>query len=261
MHGRPHGLVLPPARRRAAAAVACLVLALLSWPAQDPPAASRPEAGRYGVALPGGASARPAAGSGSWAFLHHQDDGVTPVAYDPCRAVHYVLRADDAPPGAEDLLAGAVGEIAAATGLRFAYDGRTDERVTRDRRAHQPARYGDGWAPVLVSFESPVDNPDVGRGIAARGGSDVASAGGPAVYVTGTVLVDADWAAAAVTSAPGRAALRAVLVHELGHVVGLAHVDDAGELMHSVNDGQLDLGPGDLAGLARLGRGPCEPRL
>jgi hypothetical protein len=31
--------------------------------------------------------------------------------------------------------------------------------------------------------------------------------------------------------------------------------------MHVANDGQVDLGPGDLAGLARLGRGACEPRL
>ncbi|MGY1653459.1 matrixin family metalloprotease [Geodermatophilus sp. SYSU D01119] len=203
----------------------------------------------------------PAPSAGTWEYLAVQDDGVSPVAYDPCRAVHWVLRPDDAPAGAEELVAGAVAEVAAATGLTFVHDGRTDERVTRDRPAFQPARYGDRWAPVLVSFEPPAANPDVGGGIAARGGSDAVRAGGPAVYVTGSVLVDADWAAGRVGTPEGRAAVAAVLVHELGHVVGLGHVEDPAELMYAHNDGQRVLGPGDRAGLARLGRGACEPGL
>lgn len=265
------------------ATVAALVVALVLWSAALAQGARWPWEGRYDFTLPeggvlldgddrpppgAGAAARPLgtpppvpAADGSWAALAVQRDGRTPVAYDPCRPVHYVLNPDGAPPRAESLVQDAVAEVAAASGLRFVYDGRTDERVTRDRPASQPARYGDRWAPVLLSFERPADNPDVGDGVAGRGGSDMASAGGPWVYVTGAVVVDADWAASVAGTPRGRASVRAVLVHELGHVLGLDHVDDDGELMHSANDGQLHLGPGDRAGLAELGRGACEPGL
>lgn len=48
-----------------------------------------------------------------------------------------------------------------------------------------------------------------------------------------------------------------MLDHELAHVLGLGHVDTPGELMMPVNTGQTHFGPGDLAGLARLGAIPC----
>ena len=36
--------------------------------------------------------------------------------------------------------------------------------------------------------------------------------------------------------------------------MGLDHVDERGQLMHPAGEGLLALGPGDLAGLSRLGR-------
>ena len=53
-----------------------------------------------------------------------------------------------------------------------------------------------------------------------------------------------------------------ILLHELGHLVGLDHVDDWTELMHGGGEPNIiDFGPGDLTGLARLGQGECVPAL
>ena len=48
-----------------------------------------------------------------------------------------------------------------------------------------------------------------------------------------------------------------ILAHELGHVLGLDHVDDSGELMNPQYVGQDGFGEGDLKGLAILHDQPC----
>ena len=51
-----------------------------------------------------------------------------------------------------------------------------------------------------------------------------------------------------------------VILHELGHLMGLGHVKTVGELMHPSGGGTVDLGPGDLEGLRQLGAsGGCLP--
>jgi predicted Zn-dependent protease len=78
--------------------------------------------------------------------------------------------------------------------------------------------------------------------------------------VTGSVWLDRD----AMTDLlrAGRAdSARAVIEHEIGHVLGLNHVADRSQLM-SESGGSVD-GPadGDRRGLAVLGRGVCRPDL
>ena len=48
------------------------------------------------------------------------------------------------------------------------------------------------------------------------------------------------------------------LLHELGHLVGLDHVDDPNELMYPRAAERTSYGPGDLKGLALLGAIPCR---
>ncbi|WP_369257418.1 matrixin family metalloprotease [Geodermatophilus amargosae] len=222
-------------------------------------AADRPTPGHEAADAPlGTPSAAP--GTGTHAFVDTQPDG-TPVAYDPCRPVHWVMRPDGAPPGATALVAEALSRLSVASGLRFVFDGTTDESWSQDRAAFQPDRYGDRWAPVLVTWATADEVPDLEGTVAGLGGSQAAAAAGSWVYVTGTVTIDAAWADGPARSVEGRAEVRGVLMHEFGHVLGLDHVEDPAELMHPEYRGQEGLGPGDLAGLAELGRGVCAPGL
>ena len=72
-------------------------------------------------------------------------------------------------------------------------------------------------------------------------------------YETGVVVLDRDvpW-----VSRDGEVG-QAILDHEFGHLVGLGHVDDPGQLMDE-RLSVLTYGPGDREGLARLGSVPCS---
>ncbi|MFJ6001674.1 peptidase [Arthrobacter sp. NPDC092385] len=184
------------------------------------------------------------------------------VAYDPCRPVHYVVRPNGAPVGSEGLVQEAVAEVSAATGLQFIDDGTTTEAPSEDRDLYQPELYGKTWVPVLITWTSPAEIPELVGDVAGLGGSDYAQTPGkPLVYVGGQVQLDAPDAVETLLFPDGRAYLRAIIMHELAHVVGLDHVDDPGELLYERNVGVTSFGDGDRAGLALLGTGPCVPEL
>ena len=133
-----------------------------------------------------------AAASGGYRFMAMQDDGSSPVAYDPCRPIHYVIRESGAPPNGTQLIASAVASVSTATGLQFVYDGTTTETPAPQRTPYQPDRYGDRWAPVLFSWVTPEESPDVAGNVAGIAGSvHLSVADSPRVYVTGTVELDA----------------------------------------------------------------------
>ena len=196
------------------------------------------------------APAQRTAATSGYAFLHTQSDGA-PVGFSPCRVWHVRVNPELGPAFGYQVVADALVELSAATGLRFVLDGQTDELPSDQRPAYQPDRYGDTWAPILIAWSlSP--QPDIaGHGgpvMIERPDEDVKT------YVSGMVTLDAINPANA-----DRAALRAVMLHELGHVVGLDHVSDPTQLMAPQLSGLRNFAAGDLAGLAQVGDTPCVP--
>lgn len=197
---------------------------------------------------------------GGYAFTRTQADGSGPVAYSPCRPIHYVVREDGAPQQGAALVATALARISEATGLVFVDDGTTDEAPSADRDAYQPDRYGERWAPVLIAWATEEEVPGLAGSVAGIAGSAAVTDGDLTVYVTGGITLDARDIARLSRSANGASVALGVITHEMGHLVGLDHVGDQYELMYprtslSVTSFQ----DGDRAGLARLGRGRCAP--
>ncbi len=196
------------------------------------------------------------AGPATYRFLDRTNDG-EPWRFDPCEPIAYVVNPTNAPRGALGDLRTAVHRLEEATGLRFVYEGTTDEVARPGRRAYQRGRYGDRWAPILVDWHDPADSPYRWRlpneDLHALGlASPLWSPEHPGAYVSGTIVFNARDRGPAGFGWPWSHGV--TMLHELGHVVGLAHVHAHDQVM-SV-DGYSTAktyAEGDLAGLARLG--------
>jgi hypothetical protein len=162
--------------------------------------------------------------TGPYALMH-------PGSAYPCAPIHYVISAPEAPEDFVEVVHGAVGKISAASGYRFYFDGMTQGR-----------NFFTNVGPLLIGFGASGENPRFADDTIGLGGSAVDNRG---ELLNGAIMLDATKYA----HEPDLAERQAIVMHELGHVLGLDHVHDSGELMNEANLGRTSLGPGDRAGL------------
>ena len=208
-----------------------------------------------------------------YSFTFVKEDGCSPVRFDPCQPVHYVMNPAQAPPGGVADVEEAFNRLGQATGMTFVNDGVTDE-VSR-RGPYVEDRYPDRWAPILVTWS---------RQSGERANVEVVGSGFPSrvddVLVSGTLTLNSDAVSdrakgtpvpGGFASAPGFGAIGAegvtwgrVILHELAHVVGLGHTRDRDQLMYpdvaQQTSHTTEFRAGDREGLRFLGRAAgCLP--
>lgn len=199
------------------------------------------------------------AGEGGYTFMMTQENG-DPVRWDPCRPIHVVINDEHAPPGGSAVLQRSLDRISELTGLVFTVDGPTQERPSADRASMQPELYGNRWAPVLVAWASPEQTPGLAGDVAGYAGPMALrdGPGQPLRYMSGQVVLDGPQLGRILAGNAGVERTRAVLLHELAHLVGLEHVEDDTALMYPATSHRVsDFTPGDLRGLAAVSGGQC----
>lgn len=171
--------------------------------------------------------------------------------WNPCAAIKYRVNFAGMPTTNLKLIKAALRKVTLATGLKFAYAGTS--RVVP---------FGGGWnrsvpsSGLFIAFASSKNVPAM-SGIAGLGGegSLVTSSSGAKIVASGGVSLDKGWwrkLYSGFKNGPSRGSL---LLHEIGHAIGLMHVAGKPEVMYPV------LGPwsygrygwGDLTGLQQLG--------
>jgi hypothetical protein len=196
---------------------------------------------------------RPRGSTDEYRFL--ATAGGRPVRWNPCDPIHYVANVTRAPDGSIEDVHQAIARVSEVTGVGFIYDGLTDEVPQRDRAAYQPERYGGDWAPLVIAWVSQ-SQTDIQfqkeNEYFAAVARPVGPPDGTPQFVSGWVVVNA-----ADPNPPGwsyTGSQGPTVLHELGHIMGLDHVSSQAELMEPSGGSVTDFGPGDLAGLERLGR-------
>ena len=173
---------------------------------------------------------------GAHEFLNRETDG-SPYRWNPCQPIHFAVNPDHEPAGADADLREAIARVSAATGIRFVDEGRSvytaDQQIGSVFQAGIPGQ--PRYLPLLITFVTSqafhfiVDTKHaIAFGMPARGDGTLAHE-----FVSGVVVIDVGEPIP--SGFQSRFSMGTLLMHELGHVMGLAHVGAGDEIMWSPN--------------------------
>ena len=167
-----------------------------------------------------------------------------PLRWNPCQPIRYTVNLGGYDPSARVMINEAVERLQAATGLPLVPAGDTTFTPT----SAAPTQSGAASADIVIALSDSAHTDLVPGSIVGMTNILYSS-----VIVKASVVVDmGDVAARPEWSSTGAGP---VLLHELGHAVGLAHVADSTQLMNAIASpgGPTTYGAGDLTGLWQVG--------
>ena len=239
MPSRPRLFLLP--------ALALCLLAVIGSaraPAERSPTVSRPPAS---TAV--GGVVRETAPSpdvvGTAAGVAHRS-GLLGFRWNPCRPVTYRVNARGGYRGSTADIRTAFRRIGRITGIRFVYEGQTRRIAFRTRL--------DPRTDITVSWATPRQVPLLRGAIAALANNAVVRNRGIREAVKGQIALDRTTPIGPGYTLAGPPTWGQAFLHEIGHVVGLAHVGDRTQVMYpTINRDNHVLGLGDRLNLVAVG--------
>lgn len=200
------------------------------------------------LSLPASPSTDPADHS----FLVQGADG-TPTRWDSCAPIPVIVNTAGATPGALEDVQSSLAQISTLTGLTFEYQGETTEIPQSDW--YLKSWPGRDYAPLIIAWATPETSDILQDGDSGRATANPALINGESRFVTGSVVLNSehnDIYQAGFGQGKTRGNL---LLHEIGHSVGLGHAEHKGEMMHEEISPSTPAtyAAGDLAGLSLLG--------
>ncbi len=210
----------------------------------------------------GAAQAAPAGRASSYSFISQSNGKGTIARWNPCDGpITYRVNLARAPKNSLPEVKEAFKRIGAATGMTFSYAGTTTIMPQRDTgfpAAHKGADVVVAWAtPGKESTMLPKGTTAAGQGGPAYLSAYTATGANAWKIFRGNVVLNAP---VAKEMARGFTAKRngttgQLLMHEIGHAVGLGHAEnDRKQIMFpQLGTKAAEWGAGDLTGLKRLG--------
>jgi hypothetical protein len=194
----------------------------------------------------------------------YQRNGRKYFGWNPCNPITYAVNTDRATQAQIDAMNRSIRNAEKASGFDFEYVGEVTGSLSSD--GVDPRVPGGPNAMAVIAFSDPYATPIFGGGTIGVGGIGPNVLGPPITLASGAStawIVRGGFALVDVSDIITPAEIESAFTHEIGHMLGLDHVNAFGELMRPVisNPPQTAYGTGDTYGLWSVGARACPPAL
>lgn len=167
--------------------------------------------------------------------------------WNPCEPIEWRFHQGGGFAGSLKVVKRALLEISGATGLAFTYDGTTSKVPIRDDTS--------GVADLVIGWTTPQQVGELSGGTAGYGGARASGPDEQHLEINqAAVALDQTESLAETYAEAGGVTWGQVMVHELGHGIGLDHAAASDQLMFSTaTSANSRLGKGDLRGMELVG--------